>query len=63
MADGGHGEAPVTAEAKAGTMPSAVEPEDLQGEQVYVLYRPAATGRGEGEAVDVRESVESPARL
>jgi hypothetical protein len=62
LAEGGHGQAPVTAEAKAGTMPSAVEPEDLRGEQVYVLYRPAASGRAEEEAVGVRESVESPAR-
>lgn len=53
---------PVTAEAQAITMPSTVEPEDLEGEQVYVLYRPEATGRSEGDAVDLRDGVTSQAR-
>lgn len=55
------GSVPVAAEAKAITMPSAVEPEDLEGEQVYVLYKPETTGRGEGEIIDVREGAESRA--
>jgi hypothetical protein len=55
------GNVPVAAEAKAATIPSAVEPQDLEGEQVYVLYRPETTGRREGDAVEVREGAESHA--
>jgi hypothetical protein len=56
------GAVPLAAEAKAISIPSAVEPQDLEGEQVYVLYRPETSGRGEGEFIDVREDADSPAR-
>ena len=52
--------APVAAEARAITMPSAVEPEDLAGHQVYVLYRPETSGRDEADAAaEVRDGAES----
>lgn len=56
------GAVPLAAETKATSMPSAVEPQDLEGEQVYVLYRPETSGSGEGEFIDVREDADSPAR-
>jgi hypothetical protein len=54
--------APVAAESRGISTPSAVEPEDLAGEQVYVLYRPETGDRGGGEVIEVRDGAESPAR-
>jgi hypothetical protein len=53
---------PVAAEAGTPAIKSPVEPQDLEGEQVYVLYRPDGTSRAEGDAADVRESADSQAR-
>ena len=52
----------VAAEVGATPRPSTVEAEDLEGEQVYVLYRPETTGRDHGDAVDVRGGADSQAR-
>jgi hypothetical protein len=52
-------EPPVAAEAGTPAIKSPVEPQDLEGEQVYVLYRPDGTSRSEGDAVEMRDSADS----
>lgn len=39
--------------------PAAVEPEDHEGEQVYVLYRPTSEGGGEASVTDLRGADDS----